>query len=197
MGSGAMEQSSERRLLPHADAAMERHACGDDAAFAVVFDAISPYIVRYARRILRDEAAADDIAQQTLLKMNRARGDFMPGSQVLPWAYTIAHNVIFDQLRQMKREGQLMQRAGLALVPAFASAPDEQLLAGETASALDEMLAALPEAQRAAYLLMQREGLTLAQAASRLGTTITAVKLRVHRAVTRLRAVFADGKGLR
>src|SRR5262249_58423056 len=44
--------------LPRADAAMERHACGDDAAFAIVFDAVAPHIARYARRILRDESAA-------------------------------------------------------------------------------------------------------------------------------------------
>jgi RNA polymerase sigma-70 factor (ECF subfamily) len=172
---------------------MERHACGDDAAFAIVFDAVAPFIQRYARRVLRNAAAADDIVQQTLLKMNRARGDFLPGAQVLPWAYTIAHNVILNHLRQRKREGQLMRRLQLAVSAAFAAAPDEQLLAEETQAAMRAIFAELPEAQRDAYLMMRRDGLTLAETAGRLNTTIIAVKLRVHRAVTRLRSGFNEG----
>jgi len=167
---------------------MERHACGDDDAFAVVFDAVAPFIARYARRVLRNDAAADDIVQQTLLKMNRARGDFLPGAQVLPWAFTIAHNLILNHLRQRKREGQLMRRAKLALSAGFAAAPDEELLAEETQAAMRAIFAELPAAQRDAFLLTRRDGLSLAETAGRLNITITAVKLRVHRALARLRS---------
>lgn len=172
---------------------MERHACGDDAAFAVVFDAVAPFIARYARRVLRNDAAADDIVQQTLLRMNRARGDFLPGAQVLPWAYAIAHNVLFNHLRRRKREDQLMRRVELASPAAFAAAPDEQLLAEETQTAMSAVFATLPKAQRDAYLMMRRDGLTLAETAGRLKTTVIAVKLRVHRAVARLRSSFNEG----
>ena len=176
---------------------MERHACGDAAAFAVVFDAVAPFIARYARRVLRNDAAADDIVQQTLLKMNRARGDFLPGAQVLPWAFTIAHHVMLNHLRQRKREGQLMRRFQLALSAAFAAPPDEQLLAEETQTAMRAIVAALPAAQRDAYLMTRRDGLTVAETAGRLNTTITAVKLRVHRALTRLRSGFNEEGHLR
>jgi RNA polymerase sigma-70 factor (ECF subfamily) len=180
--------------LPHADAAMERYARGEDAAFAVVFDAVAPHVHRYARRALRETSAADDIVQQTLLKMHRARGDFLPGAQVLPWAYTIARNLIRDQVRHTKSEEHLRQRAECALVPAFAAAPDAQLVAEETVASLRSSFASLPKAQRTAYLLMRGQGFTLAQAARKLGVTVTAVKLRLHRAVMRLRRDCGDRK---
>jgi RNA polymerase sigma-70 factor, ECF subfamily len=180
------------RPLHDVDAAMERHANGDDAAFAEVFDAVAPRIASLARRALRDSAAADDIVQQTLLKMNRARGEFLPGAQVLPWAHTIARNLIRDRLRQRRREAELLRRVVSAATPELAGAADEQLVADETAAALRASFAALPPAQRDAYVMLRREGLSLAEAARRLRTTITAVKLRVHRAACRLRASLED-----
>jgi RNA polymerase sigma-70 factor (ECF subfamily) len=172
---------------------MLRHACGDEAAFTIVFDAVAPPIARFARRVLGDQAAAEDIVQLTLLKMTGARENFAAGSKVLPWAYAIARNQIRDQLRRKRRERRFLQRAERAITPTGTSAPDAQLLADETLAAFRAELADMPEAQRAAYLLMRREDLSLAEAAGRLGTTTTAVKLRVHRAVTRFRAGLDDG----
>jgi RNA polymerase sigma-70 factor (ECF subfamily) len=173
---------------------MQRYARGEDSAFAVVFDAVAPHIHRYARRALHENAAADDIVQQTLLRMHRARGDFSPGGRVLPWAYRIARNLITDQLRRKKREEELRRRAERSLVPAFAAAPDARLDADETVASLRASFASLPSAQRTAYLLTQGEGLTLAEAARELGITIVAVKLRVYRAVMRLRKDCRDRK---
>jgi RNA polymerase sigma-70 factor, ECF subfamily len=173
---------------------MQRYARGEDSAFAVVFDAVAPHVHRYARRTLRDNAAADDIVQQTLMRMHRARGDFSPGGQVLPWAYRIARNLIRDQLRQKKREEELRRRAERCVLPAFPATPDAQLDADETVASLRSSFAALPHNQQTAYFLMQGEGLSLAEAARQLGITIVALKLRVHRAVMRLRTDCGDRK---
>jgi RNA polymerase sigma-70 factor (ECF subfamily) len=172
---------------PRGDDAMQRYARGEDAAFAEVFDAVAPRIQRFARRALGDEASADDIVQKTLLRMHRARGDFQSGGKVLPWAYTIARNLVWDELRRTRREGALRQKAAAALVPACPPPPDAHLDADETVAALGAVFASLPSAQQTAFLLTQREGLSLAEAARKLGTTIVAVKLRLHRAMTRLR----------
>ena len=68
-----------------ADAAMERYSVGDDAAFAVVYDALAPRIFGYLRRKLGSVSRAEDVVQQTFLHMHRARGTFVPGSRVSPW----------------------------------------------------------------------------------------------------------------
>jgi RNA polymerase sigma-70 factor (ECF subfamily) len=176
---------------PRADDAMQRYARGEDAAFAEVFDAVAPRVQRFARRALHDDAAADDIVQRTLLRMHRARGDFQPGGRVLPWAYAIARNLIWDQLRQRRREEALRQRAETRITPTREAAPDAHLDADETVASLRAAFATLPSAQQTAFLLTHRDGMSLAEAARHLGTTIVAVKMRLHRAVTRLRKEHA------
>jgi len=82
--------------LEGADAAMERYARGDEAAFAELYDAIAPRLLGFLRKATRDASAAEDLMQQTLLHMHRARGSFIPGAPVLPWAFAIARRLLTD-----------------------------------------------------------------------------------------------------
>lgn len=175
-----------------ADVAMDRYACGDQTAFATVVAFVEPRLMSFARRRLRDQAAAEDVVQHALLNMVRARGDFAAGAKVLPWAYSITRGVLIDHVRRKRRERRLVERATAEPVPLFAFAPDAQLAADQTAAVLRATFAALPESQRNAFQLRQR-GLSFSDAARETHTTITAMKLRVHRALARLRAVFSDG----
>jgi RNA polymerase sigma-70 factor, ECF subfamily len=84
------ERAMSARRLDGADAAMERYARGDEAAFADVYDAIAPRLLDFLRKATRDPFAAEDLMQQTLLHMHRARGSFIPGAPVMPWARAIA-----------------------------------------------------------------------------------------------------------
>jgi RNA polymerase sigma-70 factor (ECF subfamily) len=182
-------------LARAADAAMERYARGDDTAFAAVYDAVAPSILRYALRALSDPSQAEDIVQLTLLRMHRARGRFIAGAQVLPWAYTIARRLILDARRRRRRDERLrLKQLATELEREGAPAPDAELVAAETATALAAAFGRLPAAQRASFELLRRDGLSLAQAAHALGTTVTAVKLRLHRATEALRAA-ANGAG--
>src|SRR5262249_56628098 len=107
----------------------------------------------------------------------RARGDFQRGARVMPWAYTIARNLIWDDLRRKRREAGLRQRAAATLAPARPAPPDAHLDADETVASLRAVFASLPSAQQTAFLLTQRDGLSLAEAARPLGTTLAAVEL--------------------
>jgi len=174
--------------MDDADAAMERYAKGDDAAFAEVYDAVAPSLLAYAWRKLGDRARAEDIVQTTLLRMHRARGRFIAGAQVMPWAFTIARRLILDARRRRRRDERLRLKQVATEVEAVEPSPDQELVAVQTAAALSTAFGRLPAAQQATYQLLRRDGLSLAQAASALGTTVTAVKLRLHRAIEALRA---------
>src|SRR6185295_14928555 len=87
-----------------ADAAMERYANGDSAAFAEVYDAVAPRLLRYLRKATRDAALSEDLMQQTFLQIHRARGTFIPGSSVTPWALVIAKRLMIDSARRRRRE---------------------------------------------------------------------------------------------
>jgi RNA polymerase sigma-70 factor, ECF subfamily len=193
--SGGVDEGEQRRDTAAVDAAMERYAAGDDAAFPDLYDLLAPRLFGYLMRQTRDRARAEDLLQQTLLQMHAARGRFIPGSQVLPWAFAIARRLMIDGMRRGKRE---VLRAGNegegeGAEPAAADdAADDLVEARELAGRLQKELARLPENQRVAFELIKQEGLSVAQAAEVLGTTVTAVKLRAHRAYEALRGILGD-----
>ena len=174
-----------------ADAAMERYAAGDDAAFGLVYDALAPRLYGYLFRQTRDRARAEDLLQQTLLHIHRARDRFIQGAEVTPWAFAIARRLLIDSVRRGRRE--VLADDGEP-DPGAADGPtaDDLVHAGELAERIDRVLARLPQSQRAAFELIKREGLSVAEAAEVLGTTVAAVKLRAHRAYEALRGALGD-----
>jgi len=176
-----------------ADAAMDRYSTGDDSAFAELYDAIAPRLLGFLRKATGDEATAEDLLQQTLLQMHRDRGTFLRGARVTPWAYAIARRLMIDGARRRTVERRLFAADDEAYeTPAATDAADDLLHARRVAGRVRDRLAGLPETQRTAYLLLQQEGLTLKAAAEVLGTSVTAVKLRAHRAYEALRAVLRE-----
>jgi RNA polymerase sigma-70 factor (ECF subfamily) len=173
---------------------MDRYAAGEDAAFAEVYDTVAPRVFAYLRRQTRDDARAEDLVQQTLLQMHRARGTFIVDSAVLPWAFAIARRLMIDGLRRDKRD--VMRGANEVnedFEHASGEAPaDQNLQARQTAERLQRELSRLPDTQRAAFELMRLDGLSHIEAAAVLGSTVSAVKLRAHRAYVALRAVLGE-----
>jgi RNA polymerase sigma-70 factor (ECF subfamily) len=174
-----------------ADRAMDRYADGDDQAFAVLYDELAPRLFGYLVRQTRDVARAEDLLQQTMLHIHLARDRFIRGAEVAPWAFAIARRLFIDATRRGKREALSVDGdvdAGASQAPSA----DEVLQAEDLSRAVDSVLGRLPPAQREAFELLKRDGLSVAQAAAVLGTTVSAVKLRAHRAYQALRLVLGE-----
>ena len=177
---------------------MERYARGDERAFSELYDALAPRLHRYLLRATREPAHADDLLQQTLLRIHRARGCFITGADVLPWAFAIARRLVIDSLRRGRREsGSISLETGgheASPVDVAAEQPsaDEVLDARRLRGAIEARLERLPESQRRAFELIQKDGLTIREAAALLGATPGAVKLRAHRAYLALRQSLAN-----
>jgi RNA polymerase sigma-70 factor, ECF subfamily len=188
--------------LDGADAAMERYARGDAAAFADVYDAVAPRLPVFLRKATRDASAAEDLMQQTLLNMHRARGSFIPGAPVMPWACAIARRLVTDSARRRRVEQRVFSETPadddrMTYDPvAPTAAADDLLHAHRLAGRLQQRIEALPELQRSVYRLLRQEGLSLKRAAEALGTTVSAVKLRAHRASVALRAALREAEEL-
>jgi RNA polymerase sigma-70 factor (ECF subfamily) len=173
---------------------MDRYAAGDDAAFAIVYDALSTRIFAYLRRSTGNAARAEDLVQQTFLHLHRARGTFVSGSAVVPWAYAIARRLFIDDRRRDQRS-VLSTAQGAADGAGQASGEpgaDDLLEADELARRLRDRLAALPAMQRAAFELVRFEGLSHVEAAEALGVTVNSIKLRTHRALEALRDMLGE-----
>ena len=180
-----------------ADAAMERYSNGDNAAFAELYDTIAPRLFGFLCKATRDRVATEDLMQQTFLQIHRARGSFIPGAPVMPWALAIAKRLMIDSARRQRVEFGLFMHAPadddrMTSEPAATAAAGDVLDARRLERRVQQRLDALPETQRTAYQLVKQEGLSLKRAAEVLGTSVTAVKLRTHRAYQALRAVLRE-----
>ncbi len=172
---------------------MERYARGDDRAFEELYDELAPRLFGYLLRQTRERARAEDLVQQTFLHIHKARGRFIAGAEVTPWAFAIARRLLIDGARRGKREVLGIDDANDADgATASVDAADDVAQARELAARLRTELARLPETQRVAFELIKQEGLSVAEAAQVLGTTVAAVKLRAHRAYEALRAVVGE-----
>jgi RNA polymerase sigma-70 factor (ECF subfamily) len=167
---------------------MSRYAQGEDAAFAQVYDLVSPRLRAFLRRRCGEPDLADDLLQQTFLHAHRARSRFTDGAEVLPWLFAIARRLAIDAARHRGRSPFIRADAAMAAACSGAAAPDDEAFAAQLAERADGILARLPPAQREAFHLIKCDGLTFRQAACVLGTTIPAVKLRAQRAYDALRA---------
>jgi RNA polymerase sigma-70 factor (ECF subfamily) len=165
-----------------ADLAMARYARGDFAAFAEVYRYLAPRLQAFLARRCRDRALAEDRLQQTFLRMHRSRESFEPGARVSPWAFTIAARVLVDGRRADRREPAGQASVPLDEEPVAGSRADDVLHARQLMHVVDHELGRMCAGQRSAFQLVRREGLSHADAASTLGVSVTAIKLRVHRA---------------
>jgi RNA polymerase sigma-70 factor, ECF subfamily len=176
-----------------ASAAMDRYACGDDSAFSELYDLLAPRLTAFLARRARDEALASDLVQQTFLQMHASRRHFSEGADVMPWAFAIARRLLIDVVRKSGREiaGDDGGTEGRESV-APDQPPDRIVAQRRLAARVNKELERVPEAQRAAFELVKRDGLSLAEAAEVLGTTVAAVKLRIHRTYEALRAALGE-----
>jgi len=177
-----------------ADAAMGRYAAGDAAAFQELYSLLAGRMLRFLRRLSGSQSLADDLLQETLLKMHQARGHFTPGMPVLPWAYAIARNCYLDAARAAKRRPLVLDSEeprdlGRARVDADA---EQQLVARQAAEAVERALAQMTVLRREAFVLLRYEGLSVAVAAQVLGASETAIKLRAFQAYELIRAELAS-----
>src|SRR5258708_5498548 len=103
VGSGIV--TYDRSSDAAADGAMDRYASGDVEAFSVLYDLLAPRLYGFLLRQTRNPARAEDLVQQTLLQMHCARGRFIRGAPVTPWAFAIARRLLIDDVRRNKLEG--------------------------------------------------------------------------------------------
>lgn len=172
------------------DAAMDRYASGDGAAFATLHRALHPRLFAFLVRMSGSPTTADDLVQETFLRMHRARATFARGAAVVPWAYAIARNVLLDHARAAKHRKTERLPSDPGAEPSDRSGADGEsaAIAAEGMRTVERVLAALPAAQREAFVLLRYEGLSVQDAAAVLGATPGAVKLRAFRAYEALRA---------
>ncbi|MGK4003188.1 RNA polymerase sigma factor [Sorangium sp. So ce1036] len=170
------------------DEIMQRYALGEDDVFDRLYALLAPRLYRFCLRLTGGAPEADDLFQESFLRIHRARASYMGGSSVFPWAFAIARSLHLDRLRYRRRHPEDVAPTGDPVVhgaSAYASCPEAEVGAHEILKIVTLELNKMSELSRTAYLLLKEEGLNVSEAAAVLGTSTDVVKQRAHRAITR------------
>lgn len=166
---------------------------GDVAAYRNLLERISRLLRSYYRtklsRIGREGTEAEDLMQEVLMAIHTRRHTYDTNEPFLPWMYAVARYKLIDHLRRT--------RSSLANVPideAEEVIADEDYAGIESGHDLHKLMVDLPDKMRRAIECVKLEGLSVAEAAVRCGTSQSAIKVNVHRGLKRLAAGIAREK---
>ena len=151
-----------------------------------------PGLRRYARALLRDRAAADDLVQDCLERTITRWHQRRPDGDTRAWVFTILHNLAFNRMRQQRRRGEHLPLDDVNEGQFARTATQEDGLRHQDVVAA---LATLPDEQRSVLLLVSVEDLSYAEAARVLDIPIGTVMSRVSRAREKLAQALAAGAG--
>lgn len=174
---------------------------GDQTAFQELFRKFSPRILKFARRLVGNEARAEEVTQDVFLQVFRFRERYRPESRLSTWLFTITTNFCLNELRRPERRlrvdlwdtrGKQEHPEGPSLPDTDAVTPEEGASSRELAQQIDVAIAALPPKQRAAILLSRFDGLSYQDVAAALGCSEGAVKALVFRATQSLKLTLRD-----
>jgi RNA polymerase sigma-70 factor, ECF subfamily len=165
--------------LENLETLMVRYQQGDFAAATALIDRISPRLHRFFLAKSISRADADDLLQETWLRIHKVRHTYRPGEPALPWFYAIARHIRVDHYRKSIR-AVAGERELEEISKCVSSAP-------HPASELEALLAPLSEAQREVIAMLKVEGMSLEEVARATSCSVGSVKQKVHRAYKKLR----------
>jgi RNA polymerase sigma-70 factor, ECF subfamily len=160
--------------------------------FWELYDRYYSRVRGYATSMLRDPAASDDVVQETFMRAQASLDALREPEKVPAWLFRIAHNLCVDHLRARRAS-----RIDPAADPDAAGACDEatvqrDLERGQMSACVRAKIDQLPEQHRAVILLYDIQGLSHQEIADILQVEAGTVKVRLHRARRKLRAVLED-----
>mgnify|MGYP003626947455 CR=1 FL=1 len=146
-----------------------------------------PHLRRYARALVRDSDAADDLVQECLARAMGRLHAWQPTGTMRSWLFTILHNLYVNQLRRDGRAPDIHSDSDGVERETVPGDHDAGLAVRDITAAL----ATLPEEQRSIILLIGLEGLTYAEAATVTDVPVGTVMSRLARGRERLREIMA------
>jgi RNA polymerase sigma-70 factor (ECF subfamily) len=147
-----------------------------------VWTALGGDLRRFIRRRVPDDHVADDLLQETFVRIHRSIGQLSDADRLTSWVYRIARNVIHDEYRRTGRDAVPLEGIDVTADPAPADRA-----ACNPCGWWDELIRQLPDEYRTAVELAEIQGLSQQEVADRLGLSLSGAKSRVQRGRRMLR----------
>jgi RNA polymerase sigma-70 factor (ECF subfamily) len=164
------------------DTLMARYQAGDSAAVTALVEAVGPPLHRFFMAQSASRSDADDLLQETWLRIHRVRHTYRPGEPVLPWFYAIARRVRIDHHRRASRT-TARERPLESVSDLSATQSRDETQADD----LETLLAPLSDSQRDIIRMLKVTGMSLEEVARATSCSVGSVKQKVHRAYRKLR----------
>lgn len=172
---------------------------GDASSFEELLHRYRGPLVGYFSRMLRDPAMAEDLAQETFMRVYQSRERYEPEAKFTTWLYRIATNLALNALRDRKETAPREQNGhdGETTEPQTSKVADtnptaeQELMETERQEIIRQAVESLPERQRAAVILHKYQDVDYRQIAKVLGVSESAVKSMLFRAYETLRRKLA------
>lgn len=170
------------------------HLAGDDAALAALFERHLKPLYAFVRRFLGQDADAEDVAQEALVKAWRNLKKFDATRNFRTWLFSIARNTAIDYVRKRRPSVSIDDDVeGVTLaenLPDPEPLPSELLIREDLRQVLDEALRRLPALQRTMIFLRHNDHMTFEEIAEVVGEPTNTVKSRYRRALLKLRTLL-------
>ena len=167
---------------------MKRVQGGDQEAYRQFLDEIGPVLFNFVRRRVFNPEMVRDVYQEVLLTLHKARHTYETSRPLGPWLFTVTRNSILDALGKNRKFVE--REVPMEILPDNGELERDGTLDDQ----LYQALQTLPESNREAVELLKLKGLSLEEAAKRLGISVAALKVRAHRGYKQLRELL-KGKG--
>lgn len=164
---------------------MVKYQQADYAAATALIERLSPQLHRFFLVQVVSSRYADDLLQETWLKIHEARHTYRPAEPVLPWIYAIARHVRVDSYRKVRRVE--MREQQVDILPEYAMRQAGTMQRGPD---LESLLGSLPDSQREVIAMLKISGMTLDEVARATSSSTGSVKQKAHRAYEKLRGVL-------
>jgi RNA polymerase sigma-70 factor (ECF subfamily) len=167
---------------------MASYLNGEIEAFDALYGALAGRIRGYLMSQCRDAAVADDLVQETFLRLHRSRRTYEPGRPVTPWVFAIARHVFLMHRRASARRHRF--QTALAEEVQHVDLVNDPVAALAAGDEVRRALREVPAAQRQALVMHHVADQSFAEIADHLGVRVNAVKTRAFRGMRKLRELL-------
>ena len=186
------QQNGELEFMePNDEVLMTAYQQGDQTALAGLVRRHADPLLSYLVRLCMQRQQAEDVFQETFLRVHRKAGSFRAGSRFKPWLYAIATHLAIDSLRRRSRWFVSLEEDEKPIVDPGPT-PSESAARSDRQTQVRQALESLPPRQRATVVLTYFEGLSYPEAAQSLGCSVGTVKKQMSRALETLARLLPD-----
>lgn len=172
---------------------MLRVKVGDRASFAALLQRYRAPLIHYLNRMVRDQASAEELAQEVFLRVYRARRRYSPDARFTTWLFRIATNLALNRVRDSRAQRSAeapmeeLEPARLGGIRDSHRTAEQEMIEQERVRKIREAVLALPEKQRAAVILHKYHDMDYVEIAKILGCSTSALRSLLFRAYESLR----------